>query len=77
MVVGMTTTEVSSNRRPTDPAPTHEHGWQVESSHPSTLGLVCYVRCPGCGTRRVDLRDQLDTPPAALSVAVGRPPVPG
>ncbi|MEV0110880.1 hypothetical protein AB0H42_31765 [Nocardia sp. NPDC050799] len=46
--------------------PTHEHGWIVESSHRTLDGLILYVRCTDCGTRRIDLADSA-TPPRALS----------
>jgi len=34
---------------------THEHGWTAESRHPTSEGVVVYVRCAGCGARRVDV----------------------
>ena len=49
------------------PARTHEHGWIVESSHATSLGRVLYVRCGGCGTRRVDVQEHGELPPVALS----------
>lgn len=45
----------------------HEHGWRVESRHPASAGWVLYVRCPDCGTRRVDLQERADAPPTAIS----------
>lgn len=48
----------------------HEHGWVTESAHRTSEGVVLYVRCAGCGVRRVDLRDQASAPPAALSQLV-------
>jgi len=57
----------------TDPAcrpRTHEHAWLTESAHRTSLGLLRYVRCAGCGGRRVDLQHHPEQPPAALSAAV-------
>ena len=48
-------------------AETHEHAWLVESRHPTSEGLVLYVRCAACDTRRVDLQRHPQTPPAALT----------
>lgn len=31
-----------------------EHGWQTESRHRVSTGLIVYVRCARCGARRVD-----------------------
>ncbi|WP_344251565.1 hypothetical protein [Brevibacterium sanguinis] len=31
-----------------------EHGWQTESQHRVSTGLIVYVRCARCGARRVD-----------------------
>lgn len=45
----------------------HEHAWLVESRHPTSDGVVLYVRCDGCGTRRVDVQDHPQRPPRALS----------
>ncbi|PRB60845.1 hypothetical protein [Microbacterium sp. MYb45] len=50
---------------------THEHAWLVESRHPTGEGVVLYVRCGGCGTRRVDLQSHPHTPPTALSTETG------
>jgi len=52
--------------RPTSPA--HEHAWLTESRHRTSDGVVLYVRCLDCGTRRVDLQTLSTLPPAALSV---------
>lgn len=52
------------------PQPTvrpHEHAWLAESRHPTSEGVVVYVRCADCGTRRVDLQTAATAPPAALS----------
>ncbi|GAA1247878.1 hypothetical protein JOF42_003062 [Microbacterium phyllosphaerae] len=51
--------------RPTRTA--HEHAWRVESRHPTSEGIVLYVRCGECGTRRVDLQSHPQVPPTALS----------
>ena len=51
----------------------HEHGWDVESRHATSVGTVLYVICTDCGARRVDLRPSSQMPPIALSVtAPGR-----
>ncbi|WP_435746600.1 hypothetical protein [Microbacterium sp. PMB16] len=49
------------------PAPSHEHAWLTESRHPTSEGIVLYVRCADCGTRRVDLQPHPLSPPTALS----------
>lgn len=52
------------------PRPTriaHEHAWRVDSRHPTSEGIVLYVRCGACGTRRVDLQSHPQVPPTALS----------
>ncbi|WEK60571.1 MAG: hypothetical protein P0Y60_14860 [Candidatus Microbacterium colombiense] len=53
------------------PAPAHEHAWQVESRHRTSEGTLLYVRCAGCGIRRLDLQGHPQTPPAALSSEIG------
>lgn len=53
----------------------HEHAWETESAHRTSLGLLRYVSCAGCGTRRVDLQPDQEQPPAALSVTVPPPGV--
>ncbi|MDQ0649186.1 hypothetical protein QFZ53_003382 [Microbacterium natoriense] len=45
----------------------HEHAWLVESRHPTSEGTVLYVRCGGCGIRRVDVQQHPMAPPTALS----------
>lgn len=45
----------------------HEHAWLRESQHPTSEGIVLYVRCADCRTRRVDLQPHPHTPPTALS----------
>lgn len=45
----------------------HEHAWLVESRHNTSEGIVLYVRCASCRTRRVDLQPNPLVPPAALS----------
>jgi hypothetical protein len=52
------------------PGGVHEHAWQTESAHRTSLGLLRYVICPGCRARRVDLQRHPQQPPAALSVPV-------
>ena len=47
--------------------PAHEHAWLVESRHPTSEGIVLYVRCADCGSRRVDVQAHPQTPPVALS----------
>lgn len=64
----MITRETHDNPTPTGTQSTvHEHGWTVESSHPTSMGQVLYVRCEACGTRRLDLQHHTQAPPAALS----------
>ena len=45
----------------------HEHGWVTESAHRTSEGTIVYVRCAGCGMRRVDLREAHDPVAAAHS----------
>ena len=45
----------------------HEHAWITESRHPTSEGVLFYVRCADCGIRRVDLQTHHQAPPAALS----------
>lgn len=67
----------SSNTLPiprlASPADAHEHAWLVESRHPTSEGVVLYVRCAGCDSRRVDLAPRAEMPPTALSRAVVTP----
>lgn len=53
----------------------HEHAWQTESAHRTSLGLLRYVICVGCRSRRVDLQPHPDRPPAALSATMPPPGV--
>ncbi len=70
MVVGMTAIEARNPQEcPTSTRP-HEHAWSVESSHATSIGQVLYVRCVGCGARRVDLGGAPFVPPTALSTEV-------
>lgn len=48
----------------------HEHGWLVESRHPTSQGWVVYVRCAVCGARRLDLQPVPGAVPQAGSVVV-------
>lgn len=50
---------------------THEHGWTAESRHSTSEGVVVYVRCAGCGARRVDMIAFGGMPPSAASRPVG------
>jgi hypothetical protein len=45
----------------------HEHAWITESAHRTSEGVIVYVRCAACGTRRVDLRAADAMPPAQQS----------
>ncbi|WP_068155013.1 hypothetical protein [Rhodococcus phenolicus] len=63
----MTTREVRNEHERTPAAASHEHSWEVESRHRTSIGEVLYVRCAGCGTRRVDLHARVHTPAVALS----------
>lgn len=48
----------------------HEHGWYTESSHRTLEGVIGYVRCAGCGARRIDLVAAPGAVPAARSAIV-------
>jgi hypothetical protein len=67
----MTSTHTIPILRPT--AAPHEHGWLVESRHPTSEGTVVYVRCADCGIRRVDLQERPPAPPSALSRPLAKP----
>ncbi|MEV8171930.1 hypothetical protein [Microbacterium sp. NPDC077486] len=69
----MTSSDTLPLPRLASPADTHEHAWLVESRHPTSEGVVMYVRCVGCDSRRVDLAAHAQVPPAALSRAVVMP----
>jgi len=59
---------------PRIPQPTtHEHAWLVESRHPTSEGVVLYVRCVECAIRRVDVQAHPHMPPAAVSIGVSSP----
>jgi hypothetical protein len=45
----------------------HEHAWTTESRHRTSEGELLYVRCTGCGARRIDLQSQPEHPPTALT----------
>lgn len=56
----------------TRPIAVHEHGWSTESAHRTSEGTVVYVRCAGCGARRVDVEPAVAAPPTAASTVVTR-----
>ncbi|WP_298865632.1 hypothetical protein [uncultured Microbacterium sp.] len=45
----------------------HEHAWITESAHRTSDGVIVYVRCADCGTRRVDFRPIGGMPPMPQS----------
>lgn len=47
-----------------------EHGWQTESQHRVSTGLIVYVRCARCGARRVDRLGAGALVPSGLSRVV-------
>ncbi|AZH79483.1 MULTISPECIES: hypothetical protein [Microbacterium] len=51
----------------------HEHAWLVESRHPTSEGVVLYVRCAECHVRRVDIQAHASLPPTAVSRGTDRP----
>ncbi|PRA80781.1 hypothetical protein [Microbacterium sp. MYb66] len=55
-------------------AQTHEHAWLVESRHPTSEGVVLYVRCADCGIRRIDVQSHPHTPPISMSAELGGAP---
>ena len=46
---------------------THEHAWVVNSRHPTSEGVIAYVRCIDCGSHRVDLQTHPQQPMTALT----------
>lgn len=69
----MTATEHNTYARYTRPGAIHEHAWLVESRHSTSAGLVVYVKCGTCKTRRVDIQDRVESPPTAVSKEVATP----
>ncbi|WP_101848533.1 hypothetical protein [Zhihengliuella sp. ISTPL4] len=69
----MTSPDTHPIPRLASPTDTHEHAWLVESRHPTSEGIVLYVRCVECDSRRVDVAVHARVPPAALSRAVVMP----
>lgn len=69
----MTSPDTLPIPRLTSRADVHEHAWLVESRHPTSEGVVLYVCCVGCDSRRVDLAAHAQVPPAALSRVVVTP----
>lgn len=69
----MTSSDTLPIPRLVGPAVRHEHAWLVESRHPTSEGVVLYVRCVGCDSRRVDLAGSRHLPPTALSRTVITP----
>ncbi len=65
------TAPASSRPHPARSTPPHEHGWLVESRHPTTQGQVVYVRCAACRALRVDLQEHLHVPPYGVTRVVG------
>ncbi|RKT35791.1 hypothetical protein DEU34_0296 [Microbacterium sp. AG1240] len=59
---------LDSDRQSPSPVAAHEHGWATESAHRTSEGRLLYVRCLGCGARRVDLQPGPRVPPVAVSV---------
>ncbi|HWS51630.1 MAG TPA: hypothetical protein VN241_11525 [Microbacterium sp.] len=53
------------------PVRRHEHAWITDSRHPTSDGILVYVRCASCGVHRVDLQDRTQSPPRALSRELG------
>lgn len=53
--------------------PSHEHAWFVESRHRTSEGTLLYVRCTGCGIRRLDAQSHPHRPPSAVSREIGLP----
>ncbi|WP_350351536.1 hypothetical protein ABS642_20315 [Microbacterium sp. A8/3-1] len=69
----MTALHTRPTPRIPQPTATHEHAWLVESRHPTSEGIVLYVRCAECSVRRVDVQPHPQTPPSALSAEIAAP----
>ncbi|REJ05930.1 hypothetical protein DY023_08310 [Microbacterium bovistercoris] len=69
---------MTASRTASAPAPArphrHEHGWITESRHPTSEGVIVYVRCAECGIRRVDLIPLCGLSQAAASRPAPSPP---
>lgn len=63
-------TDIAAEQSPCANA-VHEHGWFTESSHQTSEGRLLYVRCAGCGVRRVDLQPHPLLPPWSLTRDLG------
>ena len=50
-----TTALATAPQAPLAPRP-HAHAWRTVSSHPTSEGIVSYVRCGRCGAQQVRLR---------------------
>lgn len=58
---------------PLAPLTEHEHAWIIDSRHPTSEGVIAYVRCVSCGSRRVDLQTHPQQPMTALTRATVTP----
>ncbi|WP_144874064.1 hypothetical protein [Microbacterium sp. 1.5R] len=67
----MTTLHTLPLSRPTSLS--HEHAWLVDSRHRTSEGVLLYVRCGECATRRVDLQTHPAAPPSAVSIELAGP----
>lgn len=72
----MTSTNALPIPRPLLSPQGHEHSWLTESRHPTSEGIIVYVRCGACAARRVDLQPSATVsnttmPPIALSRSLG------
>lgn len=66
-MVAMTIFHTQEIQSPLEQGATHEHAWLLESQHTTSQGQVSYVKCAGCGARRVELNSRFEEPPTALS----------
>lgn len=66
------TTYLARDVHPSTPNPAgHVHGWDVESAHMTSQGRLLYVKCSGCGARRVDLASYSDANQKPLCKVMG------
>ena len=70
MLDPMPTIPVSTETPCQLPNLSHDHSWLTESRHRVSDGLILYVRCSGCGSRRVDLQTAAQLVPAGISTVV-------
>ncbi|WP_195849459.1 hypothetical protein [Arthrobacter sp. AQ5-05] len=69
----MTFHDTKEKNQSTAPIDVHDHVWEQESAHTTSIGQVLYMKCAaGCGARRVDTISPNDGSRSILSKEVNR-----